>query len=82
MTIQVLPFASRGSAGLLPRSCWRPSPLIPARTWGGWTTLDGSTTERREQVARLSLLYDEVAREALSPDDSAELITRAIQGWT
>jgi hypothetical protein len=44
--------------------------------------LDGATTERRDQVARLALLYDALAREALTPSDSAEKIKQVMQGWT
>jgi hypothetical protein len=45
-------------------------------------TLDGQVTERRKQVARLSLLYDKLAREALSPRESAGRITRMVDEWT
>jgi hypothetical protein len=44
--------------------------------------LDGTLTGKRDQVARLSLLYDAMAREALTPSDSAEKIKQVMQGWT
>ncbi len=81
--VQVLPFTSRGSVGWLPPfvlASFAPDPR-PDVAWLD-NALDGSPTERRDQVAWLSLLYDEVAREALSPGDSTELITKVMQGWT
>ena len=44
--------------------------------------LDGNTTEKRDQVARVALHYDALAREALTPADSAELIRQVMQAWT
>jgi hypothetical protein len=38
--------------------------------------LNGQVTERRAQVARVSLLYDTLRSEALSPGASVELIRK------
>ncbi len=40
--------------------------------------LDGQVTERRNQVARISLLYDSLRSVALSPGESAELIMKVV----
>jgi hypothetical protein len=44
--------------------------------------LDGQITECRKQVARVALLYDTLAREALSPRESVEQIKRMAQERT
>lgn len=83
VSIQVLPFSSPGSTGLLAPfvvASFAPDPRPDVAYLDN--ALDGHLTDRREQVARLSLLYDAMAREALRPGDSAELITRAMQEWT
>jgi transcriptional regulator with XRE-family HTH domain len=83
VTVQVLPFGAPGRCGLLAPfvvASFAPGPDPDAAYLDN--ALDGHTTERREQVARLSLLYDTLAREALNPSDSAEMIMRAIEGWT
>jgi transcriptional regulator with XRE-family HTH domain len=83
ISVQVLPFSSPGGAGLLAPfvvASFAPGPRPDVAYLDN--ALDGSTTGRREQVARLSLLYDDLVREALRPRDSAGLITRVMQEWT
>lgn len=83
VTVQVLPFGSSGCAGMLAPfvvASFAPDPRPDVAYLDN--ALDGTTTDRREQVTRLTLLYDALARDALSPDDSAELITRVMREWT
>lgn len=83
ITVQVLPFTSPGCAGMLAPfvvASFAPDPRPDVAYLDN--ALDGATTERRDQVARLALLYDALARDALSPDDSAEKIKQVMQGWT
>lgn len=83
VSIQVLPFTSPGCAGLL-------APFVVASFAPDQrpdvaymdNALDGGPTGNRDQVARLTLLYDALAREALRPSDSAELITKVMREWT
>ena len=82
-TVQVLPFSSAGCAGMLAPfvvASFAPDPRPDVAYLDN--ALDGATSERRDQVARLALLYDALARDALSPDDSAELITKVMREWT
>jgi transcriptional regulator with XRE-family HTH domain len=44
--------------------------------------LTGHVTERRKEVARVNLLYDTMAREALSPGASVDMVSKAVQEWT
>ncbi len=44
--------------------------------------LAGQVAERAEEVARLTLLYDILKAEALSPRASADLARKAIERWT
>lgn len=83
ITVQVLPFGSPGSGGMLAPfvvASFAPDPRPDVAYIDN--ALDGATTERRDHVARLALLYDALARDALSPKDSAELITKVIREWT
>jgi transcriptional regulator with XRE-family HTH domain len=83
ISIQVLPFSSPGCAGLLAPfvvASFAPDPRPDVAYLDN--ALDGNPTEKRDEVARLTLLYDAVAREALRPSDSAELVTRMIREWT
>jgi transcriptional regulator with XRE-family HTH domain len=83
ISVQVLPFSSPGSAGLLAPfvvASFAPDPRPDVAYLDN--ALDGSPTEKRDQVARLTLLYDALAREALRPTDSAELITKVMREWT
>jgi Domain of unknown function (DUF5753) len=81
--VQVLPFGSPGCAGMLAPfvvASFAPDPRPDVAYVDN--ALDGATTERRDQVARLALLYDALARDALSPGDSAELIAKVMREWT
>jgi transcriptional regulator with XRE-family HTH domain len=83
VTVQVLPFGSPGQAGMLAPfvvASFAPDPRPDVAYLDN--ALDGATTGRRDQVARLALLYDALARDALSPDDSAELIKQVMREWT
>jgi Domain of unknown function (DUF5753) len=81
ITIQVMPFTADAHPGLL-------GPFVVASFENGPdaayldSVLDGQVSERRQQVAQARLLYDTLAREALSPGASMELITRVTQEWT
>jgi transcriptional regulator with XRE-family HTH domain len=83
ITVQVLPFGSPGCAGMLAPfvvASFAPDPRADVAYLDN--ALDGATTARRDQVARLALLYDALAREALTPSDSAEKIRQVMQQWT
>jgi hypothetical protein len=66
ITVQVMPFAGPAHPGLL-------GPFVVASFDNGPdaayldNALDGQITERRAQVGRVSLLYDPLRTEALSP---------------
>jgi transcriptional regulator with XRE-family HTH domain len=82
ITIQVMPFAAAAHPGLL-------GPFVVASFENGPdaayldSVLDGQVSERRKQVAQATLLYETLAREALSPGVSIDLITRVTEEeWT
>jgi transcriptional regulator with XRE-family HTH domain len=81
ITIQVMPLASGEHPGLL--GAW-----VVASFENGPdaayldNTLNGQVTERRKDVARVSLLYDTLRAEALSPGASVDLIARTVEQWT
>lgn len=80
ISVQVLPYSSPGCAGLLAPfvvASFAPDPRPDVAYLDN--ALDGNLTEKRDQVARLALLYDALAREALRPSDSAELITKVMR---
>lgn len=81
ITIQVMPFTSPAHPGLL-------GPFVVASFENGPdaayldSVLDGQVSERRKQVAQAGLLYDTLAREALSPGASIEMIMKvADEAW-
>jgi transcriptional regulator with XRE-family HTH domain len=81
ITIQVIPSSASAHPGLL-------GPFVVASFENGPdaayldNALDGQVTERRAQVARVSLLYDTLRSEALSPGASTELIMKvADETW-
>lgn len=83
VSVQVLPFSSPGCSGLLAPfvvASFAPDPRPDVAYLDN--ALDGHLTDRREQVARLALLYDALAREALRPSESAELIAKVTREWT
>jgi len=73
ITVQVVPFAAAAHPGML-------GPFLVASFDSDRDSayldnaLDGQVTERRNQVARITLLYDSLRSVALSPGESAELI--------
>jgi transcriptional regulator with XRE-family HTH domain len=81
ITIQVMPFTAAAHPGLL-------GPFVVASFENGPdaayldSVLDAQVSERRKQVAQARLLYDTLAREALSPGASAEMIMKvADETW-
>jgi transcriptional regulator with XRE-family HTH domain len=80
ITIQVMPFAAGAHPGML-------GPFVVASFETGPdaayldNALTGQVTERRKEVARVSLLYDTLAREALSPRASADFIAKVAGEW-
>ncbi len=81
VTVQVMPTSADAHPGLL-------GPFVVASFEHGPdaayldNALDGQVTERRAQVARVSLLYDTLRSEALSPGASVELIRKvADETW-
>jgi transcriptional regulator with XRE-family HTH domain len=82
ITIQVMPFAAAAHPGLL-------GPFVVASFESGPdaayldSVLDGQVSERRKQVAQATLLYETLAREALSPGVSIDLIMKVTEEeWT
>jgi transcriptional regulator with XRE-family HTH domain len=79
ITVQVLPFAAAAHPGML-------GPFLVASFAADRdaayldNALDGQVTERRNQVARISLLYDSLRSVALSPGESMELIMKVVDG--
>lgn len=78
ITIQVMPFTAAAHPGLL-------GPFVVASFENGPdaayldSVLDGQVSERRKQVAQARLLYDTMAREALSPGASTEKIMKVAE---
>ena len=81
ITIQVMPFTAGTHPGML-------GPFVVASFDTGPdaayldNALTGQVTERRKEVTRVSLLYDTLAREALSPRASTEFIAKVAGEWT
>jgi transcriptional regulator with XRE-family HTH domain len=81
VTVQVLPFGLAAHPGML-------GPFLVASFDSDRDSayldnaLDGQVTERRNQVARITLLYDSLRSVALSPGESRELIMKvADETW-
>jgi transcriptional regulator with XRE-family HTH domain len=81
ITVQVLPFGAAAHPGML-------GPFLVASFDSDRDSayldnaLDGQVTERRNQVARITLLYDSLRSVALSPGESVELIMKvADETW-
>jgi transcriptional regulator with XRE-family HTH domain len=81
ITIQVMPFTADAHPGLLGPFVVASFENEPDAAYLD-SVLDGQVSERRKQVAQARLLYDTLAREALSPGASMELITKVAQEWT
>jgi transcriptional regulator with XRE-family HTH domain len=81
VSVQVLPFGAAAHPGML-------GPFLVASFDSDRDSayldnaLDGQVTERRNQVARITLLYDSLRSVALSPGESTELIMKvADETW-
>jgi transcriptional regulator with XRE-family HTH domain len=78
ISIQLMPFKTAAHPGML-------GPFVEASFENGPdaayldNALDGQITERRKQVTRVALLYETLAREALSPRESVEMIKRTVE---
>jgi transcriptional regulator with XRE-family HTH domain len=81
ISIQIMPFDYDAHPGMLGAFVVASFESDPDSAYLD-NALDGQVTERRKQVARLSLLYEKLAREALSPRESVEMITRMVEEWT
>jgi transcriptional regulator with XRE-family HTH domain len=81
ITVQVMPFSAGAHPGLL-------GPFVVASFDGSPdaayldNALIGHLSERRKDVARVALLYETLAREALAPRASAAFIERMAGEWT
>jgi transcriptional regulator with XRE-family HTH domain len=75
VTIQVMPFTAAAHPGLLGSFVVASFENGPDAAYLD-SVLDGQVSERRKQVAQARLLYDTLAREALSPSASAEMIMK------
>jgi transcriptional regulator with XRE-family HTH domain len=81
ITVQVMPFAAPAHPGMLGPFLVASFDEGPDATYLD-NALNGQITERRPEVSRVSLLYDTLRSEALSPQASRELITKVMQEWT
>jgi transcriptional regulator with XRE-family HTH domain len=75
ITIQVMPFTAAAHPGLLGSFVVASFANGPDAAYLD-SVLDGQVSERRKQVAQAGLLYDTLAREALSSGRSVEMITK------
>jgi transcriptional regulator with XRE-family HTH domain len=81
ITIQVMPFTAAAHPGLLGSFVVASFENGPDAAYLD-SVLDGQVSERRKQIAQARLLYDTLAREALSPGASAEMIMKvADETW-
>lgn len=81
ITIQVMPFTADAHPGLLGSFVVASFENCPDAAYLD-SVLDGQVSEQRKRIARIGLLYDTMAREALSPGASIKLIKKVIQEWT
>jgi transcriptional regulator with XRE-family HTH domain len=81
ITIQVMPFAAAAHPGMLGPFVVASFESDPDAAYLD-NALAGQVTERRKEVSRVSLLYDTLRSEALSPGASAELIAKVKDEWT
>jgi hypothetical protein len=81
ITIQVLPWSVREHPGLLGNFVVASFEDGPDAAYSD-NALNGQVTERRKDVARVTLLYDRLMAEALSPGASVDLIARAVEECT
>lgn len=81
--IRVLPFRAGNSVGLLPAfvlAGFAPDPRPDIAYLDD--ALVGRTSDKRAVVAKLGLVWDRLAAEALSPGESASIIRKAAGEWT
>lgn len=77
ITVQVLPFGAATHPGIL--GSFLVASFAADRDAAYLdNALDGQVTERRDQVTRISLLYDSLRSVALSPGESTELIMKVV----
>jgi transcriptional regulator with XRE-family HTH domain len=81
VTIQVMPLSAAAHPGMLGNFVVASFEDGPDAAYLD-NALNGQVTERRKDVARVALLYDTMAREALSPGASTDLIAKVVEGWT
>ena len=81
ITIQVMPFAAPAHPGLLGPFLVASFEHDPDVAYLD-NALEGQITNLRSEVARVSLLYEALSREALSPAESVNMITGAMEEWT
>jgi transcriptional regulator with XRE-family HTH domain len=81
VTIQVMPFSAGAHPGLLGPFVVASFDNNPDAAYLD-NALTGQVTERRKEVAGVSLLYETLAREALPPRASVEFIARVVDEWT
>ena len=82
ISVQVLPFSACDSAGSVAPfavASFAPGPRADFAYLDDAVT--GRTTGERGLVPRLSLIYDGLARDALRPKESLELIEGAVEVW-
>jgi transcriptional regulator with XRE-family HTH domain len=81
ISVQVMPFSAGAHPGML-------GPFVVASFDSGPdaayldNALAGQVTERRKEVSVVALFHETLAREALAPRASAELIARVVEEWT
>jgi transcriptional regulator with XRE-family HTH domain len=81
ITVQVMPFITDAHPGLLGSFVVASFDNGPDAAYLD-SVLDGQVSEQRKQIAQARLLYDTLAREALSPGASIKLIKKVIREWT
>jgi transcriptional regulator with XRE-family HTH domain len=81
ITVQVMPFAAAAHPGMLGPFVVASFESDPDAAYLD-NALAGQVTERRKEVSRVSLLYDTLRSEALSPGASLQLIAKVKDEWT
>lgn len=81
ITVQVMPFTADAHPGLLGSFVVASFENAPDAAYLD-SVLNGQVSEQRKQIAQARLLYDTLAREALSPGASIKLIKKVTQEWT
>lgn len=81
ITLQVMPFTAAAHPGMLGPFVVASFESDPDAAYLD-NALAGQVTERRKEVSRVSLLYDTLRSEALSPGASVDLIAKVKDEWT